>query len=104
MDPRDVAPALRSAKRDTHGNSGQPCAERPVAAPAGQAPERGHERLLGRILGLMEIPKDAVAGADDRRGFALDEDPERVPLAGQDSLDNGAFIDDLGAGVWWGEG
>jgi hypothetical protein len=48
----------------------------------------------------MEIPEDAVAGADDRRGFVLDEDSERVPIAGQDSLDNRAFIDDLGADVW----
>jgi hypothetical protein len=48
----------------------------------------------------MEIPEDAVAGADDRGGFVLDEDSERVPIAGQDSLDNGAFIDDLGGGVW----
>jgi hypothetical protein len=47
----------------------------------------------------MEITEDAVAGADDRRGFVLDEDSERVPIAGQDSLDNGAFIDDRGADV-----
>ena len=45
-----------------------------------------------------------MARADDRRGFVLDEDPERVPIAGQDRLDNGAFIDDLGVGVWRGEG
>jgi hypothetical protein len=51
----------------------------------------------------MEIPEDAVAGADDRGGFVLDEDSERVPIAGQDSLDNGAFIDGLGGGVWRGE-
>jgi hypothetical protein len=51
----------------------------------------------------MEIPEDAVAGADDRGGFVLDEDSERVPIAGQDSLDNGAFIDDLGGGAWRGE-
>ena len=51
----------------------------------------------------MDIPEDAMAGADDCRGFVLDEDSERVPVAGQDGLDNGAFIDDLGAGVWRGE-
>ena len=52
----------------------------------------------------MEIAEDSMAGADDRRGFVLDEDSERVPITGQDSLDNGAFIDDLGVGVWRGEG
>jgi hypothetical protein len=51
----------------------------------------------------VEIPEDAMAGPNDRRGFVLDEDSERVPIAGQDSLDNGAFIDDLGTGVWRGE-
>jgi hypothetical protein len=51
----------------------------------------------------MEISEDAVAGPDDRRGFVLDEHSERVPIAGQDSLDNGAFIDDLGVGVWRGD-
>lgn len=94
---------MRSAKRDPHGDPREPCPEGPVAAPAGEAPERGHERLLGCIFGLMDIPEDAMAGADDRRGFVLDEDSERVPIAGQDGLDNGAFIDDLGAGVWRGE-
>jgi hypothetical protein len=47
----------------------------------------------------MEVAKDAVAGADDRGRFVLDEDSERVPIAGKDSLDNGAFIDDFGADV-----
>jgi len=47
----------------------------------------------------MEVAKDAVTGADDRGRFVLDEDSERVPIAGENGLDNGAFIDDLGAGV-----
>ena len=34
-----------------------------------------------------------MAGADDGGRFAVDEDPERVPIAGQDSLDSGAFIE-----------
>jgi hypothetical protein len=51
----------------------------------------------------MEIPEDAVACPDDGSGFVLDEDSERVPIAGQDSLDDGAFIDDLGVGVWSGK-
>jgi hypothetical protein len=51
----------------------------------------------------MEVPEDAMAGPDDGRGFVFDEDSERVPVACQDSLDDGAFIDDLGAGVWSGK-
>ena len=41
-----------------------------------------------------------MAGANDGGRFVLDEDPERVPIAGQNSLDSGAFIDDLGGDVW----
>jgi hypothetical protein len=48
----------------------------------------------------MNIPEDAVAGANDGSRLVLDEDSERVPIAGQDSLDDGAFIDDLGTDVW----
>ena len=47
----------------------------------------------------MEVAKDAVAGADDRGRFVVDEDSERVPIAGQDGLDDRAFIDDLSADV-----
>jgi hypothetical protein len=52
--------------------------------------------LLGSVLGLVEISEDAVAGADDRGRFTLHEDPERVPIAGQDGFDGSALIDDLG--------
>jgi hypothetical protein len=48
----------------------------------------------------MEIPEDSMASPDDGRGFVLDEDSERVPIAGQNSLDDGAFINDLGTDVW----
>jgi hypothetical protein len=47
----------------------------------------------------MEVAKDAMAGADDRGRFVFDEDSERVPIAGQDGLHDGAFIEDLGADV-----
>jgi hypothetical protein len=55
---------------------------------------------LGCILGLVEIAEDAVAGADDGGRFVLDEESERVPIAGQDGFDSGAFIDDLGVDGW----
>jgi hypothetical protein len=48
----------------------------------------------------MEVAEDAMAGADDGGGFAIDENPERVAIAAQDSLDSGAFINDLGVGNW----
>jgi hypothetical protein len=48
----------------------------------------------------MEIAEHAVAGADDSGRFVLDEESERVPIAGQDGLDSGAFIDDLGVDGW----
>lgn len=99
VDPRDVTPALRSAKRDPDGDPRQPGPEWTIATPAGEAPECGHECLLGSVLGLMDIPEDAVTSANDGGRFMLDEDSERVPIAGQDSLDNGAFIDDLGVDV-----
>ncbi|HEY8632274.1 MAG TPA: hypothetical protein VIL50_03900, partial [Candidatus Limnocylindrales bacterium] len=70
------------------------------AAPTGEAPEGGHECLLGGVLGLVEIAEDAMARADDTSRFAVDEDPERVTIAGQDSLDSGAFIGDLGVVSW----
>jgi hypothetical protein len=48
----------------------------------------------------MEIAEDAMTGADDRGRFAVDKESERVPITGQDSLDSGAFIDDIGVGNW----
>jgi hypothetical protein len=101
VDPVHLAATLRSTNGDPDGDTRDPRAERPLAAPAGKAAKGGHECLLRSILGLVEIPEDAVAGADDRGRFAIDEEPERIPIAGQDSLDSGAFIDDLGVGNWW---
>jgi hypothetical protein len=43
----------------------------------------------------VEIAKHTVAGADDGGRLTIDEDPERIAIAGQNSLDNSAFIDDL---------
>jgi hypothetical protein len=96
IDPGHVAPGLGPTERDPDGDPRQPRPERTVAAPAGEAPEGGHERFLSCVLGLMKVPDDAVAGADDGSRFPLDEDPERVPVTGQDGLDSGAFIEDLG--------
>lgn len=98
IDPCHVASALGSAERDPDGDARQPGPERSVATPAGEAPEGGHEGLLGGVLGIVEVAEDSVAGADDRGRLAIDEDPERVAIAGKHGLDSGALIDDLGLG------
>jgi hypothetical protein len=95
IDPGHIPPTLRPPKGDADGDPRQPRPERSIGPPAGEALERGHECLLSGILGFVEVAEDAVAGADDGRGLTLDEDPERVPVSGEDGLDCGAFIDDL---------
>ena len=44
-----------------------------------------------------------MAGAQDGRTLALDEEPERVAIAGEDGIHCGAFIGDLGAADWTGD-
>ena len=44
----------------------------------------------------MEVAEHAVTDADDACRLALDEDPERVPIAGEDGFDCGALIRFLG--------
>ncbi|HEX2754895.1 MAG TPA: hypothetical protein VHM48_05500 [Candidatus Limnocylindrales bacterium] len=48
----------------------------------------------------MDVAEDAMTGADDRGRFTIDEGSERVAVAGQDGVDSGAFIDDLGIVGW----
>jgi hypothetical protein len=36
----------------------------------------------------VEVAEDPVAGADDRRGFALDEDPEGIAVSREDGVDD----------------
>ena len=98
VDPGDVSPALGTAERDPDGDPRQPRAERTVATPGGETPECDHECLLGGILGLVEIAQDAMAGSQDGRALALDEESERLTVAGQDGIDSGAFIGDLRSG------
>ena len=79
----DVAAALSAARDLTTSDSSpygepdrdpcEPGSERAVAAPAGKRAVGGHERLLGDILGLLQVAEDPVARADDRRPFAIDE-------------------------------
>ena len=100
IDPGYVTALPSSAEGDPDGDPGQPRPERAFAPPRSQASECGHESLLGRILGLVKVAEDPMAGTNDRSRFAVDEDSERVPIAGQNSLDSSAFIDDLDGGNW----
>ncbi len=100
VDPGHVAAALGASQRDPNGDPGQPRSERTVATPRGEAPKGRHEGLLGRILGLMEIAEDAMAGPQDGWTFALHEHAECIAIAGQDGIHCGAFIGGLGADGW----
>jgi hypothetical protein len=40
----------------------------------------------------VEITEDTMAGTNDRRGFAIDENSERIPVTCQDSVNRGALI------------
>jgi hypothetical protein len=92
------------AECDPNGDPGQPCAERAVAAPGSETPERDHERLLRRILGFVEVAQDPVTGSHEGRTLAFDEEPERFAVTGQHGIHSGAFIDDLVANGWTGDG
>ena len=82
----------RLAQSDPDRDPGQPRAERAVAAPARERAVGGHERLLGGVLGLVQVAEDAVAGPDDRGRFALDEEAEGIAVAGEHGIDDRAVI------------
>ena len=100
IDPRHVSPLLGAAEGDPDGDPGQPRGKGTVRPPPGQAPERGHECLLGRILGFVDVAEDAVAGADDRGRVPIDEDAKGLAISGEDRIDRRAFIDDLDLIGW----
>jgi hypothetical protein len=84
IDPGDRAPPGRLADRDSNADPGEPRAERPVTPPGPKRTICGHERLLGSILGVVEITEDAITAPDERARLALHESPERVAIPGQD--------------------
>jgi hypothetical protein len=92
IQPGDAASTLRSADCDPDGNPGQPRTERAVLTPRAESAKRGHERFLRCILGLVKVTEDSVAGADDRLALAVDENPERIAIAGQDAGDDGSVV------------
>ena len=74
----------RASDREAHPDPAEPGPEGPVGAPGRERPVGDHEGLLGDILGLGEVPEDAIAGPDEGRPFALHERPKRVAVAGKD--------------------
>jgi hypothetical protein len=52
----------------------------------------------------VEVAEDAIAAANDGRRLAIDERPERIAVARQDSVDGGTFIEDLGMRRGWARG
>jgi hypothetical protein len=52
----------------------------------------------------VEVAEDPVARPDDSRRLALDQDPERVAVAGEDGVDRGAFIGSSVVGGWGSRG
>ena len=90
-------------QRETDRDARQPRSERTVAAPARERPIGGHESLLGDVLGLVQVAEDPMAGAHDRRGFALDELAEGISVAGEHGIDDravGAVMVGPGRGGW----
>jgi hypothetical protein len=93
IEPRDGSPLLRSTDSDANRDPGQPGTERPVLTPRAERAEGGHECLLGRVLGFVEVTEHSMAGTNDRRALALNEDPERIAIAGKDAADDGSIVD-----------
>ena len=94
VDPRDVAPTLNPAQSDPHRDSGEPGAERALSTPPSEALERGHERLLGRVLGLVDVAEDTVTGADDGRRFTVDQDTEGLAIPCEDGVNDSSIVVD----------
>ena len=92
VEPRDRAPPLRATDRDPNGDPRQPGTEGAVFSPCSKRAERGHERLLGCVFGLMEVAEHAVAGTDDGRTLALDKDAERIAISGQDATHDDSVV------------
>ena len=78
-------------QRDANGDPRQPRAERPVATPARERAIRGHEGLLGDVLRLVQVAEDPMACAHDRSRLAVDQVTKRLPVAGEDGIDDRAL-------------
>ena len=67
VEPDDLLALCRAPDREAHGDPREPRAERAFGSPGGQRPVRGHERLLGHVLGLDRSPRIRVQVAITER-------------------------------------
>jgi hypothetical protein len=92
IEPDEGSPSLRAANGDSHGDARQPGSEGTVLTPRPERSEGGHECLLRSILGLVEVSKYPMAGANDGWTLALDQAPECFAVTGQDALDDRSVV------------
>jgi hypothetical protein len=92
VQPSNRLSALRATDGDPDGNPREPRAERAVLAPCAKCPEGGHERFLGCVFGLVDVAQHPMAGTNNRRTLALDEDPEHIAIAREDAGDHGTIV------------
>ena len=90
--PRDGPSLAGLSQRDPDPDPRQPRTEWPLPSPARELPIRGHHGLLRGILGVGPIPEDPMARPNERDRFALDQAAEGLAVAGQDGVDDGAFV------------
>src|SRR4029078_600929 len=64
-----------------------------IGAPRGERTERGHEGLLGGVLGFGLVAEDPLACADETGRLALDQTPIRLAVSPKDGVDDRAVID-----------
>jgi hypothetical protein len=74
--------------RDPH----QPAAERAIAAERGKFAIGREKGILGRILGVGRIRKDASADREDDGRLPVDERAKGVPVAAKDGIDQGTVL------------
>ena len=70
----------RPAPRLPRGDPYEPRAGRAVSTERRERPVRQHERLLRRVLGLVDAAQDPIAGPEDPGGLLLDEDLEGLAI------------------------
>jgi hypothetical protein len=87
--PTRSSPRGRFPDRDAH----QPAPQGAIAPERGEPPVGDEEGVLRRVLGVDGIAEDPPADGEDGRRLALDELAERIAIAGQDGIDQGAIGD-----------
>src|SRR5690606_37824483 len=79
-------------ERRPHGDPIEPRPEARTEVEAGEVAINGDEHFLANIFGRLPIPENAVHEAEDPRVVELDEQPERILVAVDDTTHQGALI------------